>query len=250
MKYSAIRFARLALGFGVRSISPFRWAVEGRQGLEIGGPSPSFQDHGILPLYRFVSSLDNAVFSDNTIWEGRREEGPNFRFRAGNRNGHLYIREATDLHGIADASYDFVLSCQNLEHTANPLRALKEWQRVLRPHGYLILILPYYRRGFDHRRQPTPVAHMLEDFHNGVDETDLTHLPEILELHDFSRNPEAGTREQFRALALRNFENRCLHHHVFDADNSRELLESAGFQVDSTEIVRRSIVLLARAHPG
>ncbi len=235
------------LGIGVHSLSGFRAAVENGRGLEIGGPSPSFQDYGILPIYRFVSSLDNAVFSGSTIWEGQRAEGRTFQYHPRKENGQNYIREATDLRGIDSASYDFVLSCQNLEHTANPLKALKEWRRVIRPGGSLIVILPYYRFGFDHRRQPTTVEHMIEDFRNGIDETDQTHLPEILELHDFARDRKAGAAEQFHARSLRNFENRCLHHHVFDCVNSRQLLEAAGLRVDSVETVRRSIVLLAGA---
>jgi len=49
-----------------------------------------------------------------------------------------------------------------------------------------------------------------------VGEEDLTHVPEILELHDLSRDEGAGTREQFRQRCLANHVHRALHHHVFD----------------------------------
>jgi SAM-dependent methyltransferase len=55
-----------------------------------------------------------------------------------------------DLHGIAyelpvgDATVDTVLCTQVLEHLEEPARALREFLRVLRPGGYLILAAPQY----------------------------------------------------------------------------------------------------------
>jgi SAM-dependent methyltransferase len=238
---------RRVLGRCVRSQKLFRDEVEGEVGLEIGGPSPSFQDAGGLPLYRYVSALDNCVFSCETIWEGKREEGATFSYHPQKANGFNLIREATDLHGIVDHRYDFVLSSHNLEHISNPVRALKEWVRVVKPAGAIIVLLPYYRWTFDHHRRPTSVQHMLEDYELKRDESDLTHLEEILELHDLSLDPAAGSRENFRQRSMRNFENRCLHHHVFDEHNSRELLGAVGLKVEHLELARPNhIVILAR----
>ncbi len=44
--------------------------------------------------------------------------------------GIQYVRDATDLHGIPDEKYDFVVASHALEHIANPLRAVSEWTRV------------------------------------------------------------------------------------------------------------------------
>jgi SAM-dependent methyltransferase len=209
----------------------FRVQVENRLGLEIGGPSGIFADSGALPIYRYVASLDNCVFAGETLWEGVRAEGQTYTYHRRKAKGFNFIREATDLRGITDHAYDFVLSSHNLEHIANPVKALKEWIRVLKPGGALILILPDYHCTFDRGRRPTTVQHMQEDYARGVEETDQTHVAEILELHDFSRDPGAGTPESFRERSSRNFENRCLHHHVFDERNSRELLQSVGLSV-------------------
>jgi hypothetical protein len=35
-----------------------------------------------------------------------------------------------------------------------------------------------------------------------------------LELHDLSRDPQAGTKEAFKIRCQKNFENWYLHHHV------------------------------------
>jgi SAM-dependent methyltransferase len=242
-----VQVARRVLGRSVKSQKQFRAQVDGKSGLEVGGPSAVFQDDGVLPLYRHLQGLDNCVYSLETIWEGRRTEGPTFSYHPHKRNGFNFVREATDLHGIADYQYDFVLSSHSLEHTANPVKALKEWVRVAKPGGAIIILLPDYRQTFDHRRTPTPIAHMLDDYGLGTDETDTTHLQEIIALHDLSRDPAAGSAEQFRQRSLRNFENRCLHHHVFDQHNSRQLLEAAGLTVEILELAKPfHIVILAR----
>lgn len=245
-----VQVMRGGMHCGVASKKTFQAEVANRFGLEIGGPSNIFGDRGELPIYRYVAGLDNCVFSLDTLWEGKRTEGQTFSYDRRKKNGFNFIREATDLRGIADHRYDFVLSSHSLEHTANPIRALKEWMRVVKPNGAIIIVLPEYRWTFDWRRQPTAVEHMVEDYKQGTDETDLFHLPEILEYHDLSLDPGNLTPEVFHQRSLRNFENRCLHHHVFDERNSRGLLEAAGLTVSVQEAVKPHIVLLAHSPQG
>jgi len=246
-----VQFARRVFGRYVKSQKEFRARVNGNFGLEIGGPSTVFQDGGLLPLYRHLEALDNCVYSLDTIWEGRRAEGSTFSYHPRKPNGFNFIREATDLHGIADHQYDFVLSSHSLEHTSNPIRALKEWARVVKPGGAVIVLLPDYRHTFDHRRSPTLIEHMLEDYEFGRDERDLTHLEEILELHDLALDPAAGSKEEFRKRSLRNFESRCLHHHVFDEHNSRELFGTAGLAVGILELAKPfHIAILSECPPA
>lgn len=246
----AVQAARRVLGRRVASQKRFRAQIEGKFGLEIGGPSSTFGDAGVLPLYRYVASLDNCVFSQETIWEGRRTEGRTFSYHPRRENGFNFIREGSDLRDIPDRSYDFVLSSHSLEHISNPIKALKEWERVTRLGGALVVILPDHRFTFDHRRHPTAVAHMAKDYERGVDETDLTHLQEILDLHDLNLDPAAGTREKFRQRSLNNLENRCLHHHVFDERNSRELFAVAGLVVEVLELAKPHHIAILARFPG
>ena len=175
-----------------------------------------------------------AIFSRSNKW-AHHQEG--YRFSPQKAPGKTICCEGSNLSVIADRAYDFVLSSHSLEHHANPIKALKEWQRVTRPRGGLILVLPNCSKTFDHRRQPTPVAHMVEDYLRDTQEDDLTHLPEVLGAHDFSMDAGAGSAEEFRERSIHNFEFRCLHHHVFNETNSRELLAEAGLQVLAVEAV-------------
>jgi hypothetical protein len=71
----------------------------------------------------------------------------------------------------------------------------------------------------------------MADYKNNIGEDDLSHLEEILKLHDLSLDPPAGTFEQFKARSLKNIENRCLHHHVFDNFLLKSVFEHFGLQV-------------------
>jgi SAM-dependent methyltransferase len=207
--------------------------VVGKDGLEIGGPSDLFKRGRPLPIYDKLERLDNCDFSKATVWAKHAET---FYFNQKKTPGKTIFCDGSALVEVADSTYDVLLSSHNLEHFANPVKALKEWQRVLRPNGALILVLPNYRKTFDHRREPTKVDHMFRDFEQNVGEDDLTHLQEILEKHDLKRDVPAGSRDSFRRRSLDNFSNRCLHHHVFDEHNSRELLLRAGFEVLAVDI--------------
>lgn len=206
-------------------------AVKGGQGLEVGGPSTLFKT--ILPVYQAARSVDGVNFSPNTVWEGGIQHGHRYRY-LGNRVGHQHIADATDLHLIESEKYDFVLSSNCLEHVANPIRALLEWNRVMRKGGAFVLVLPNKASNFDHWRPTTTFEHMLEDFRQNIGEDDLTHLQEILDLHDLALDPPAGTKEQFRRRSMDNLANRTLHHHVFDMPTILRLLDHVGFDVVRT----------------
>jgi SAM-dependent methyltransferase len=204
-------------------------------GLEIGGPSSVFSRRGLFPVYAVVGGLDNCNYSQSHMWGEAIREGPTFRYDEQHAPGHQYILEASDLAVIPSNTYDFVLSSHTLEHTANPLRALQEWLRVLKEHGLLVLVLPHKDGTFDHRRPVTPLEHIVEDFERGTTEADLTHLPEVLALHDLSRDPEARDFAAFKVRSERNVENRCLHHHVFDSEAVVRLIDHLGLKLHAVE---------------
>jgi ubiquinone/menaquinone biosynthesis C-methylase UbiE len=43
---------------------------------------------------------------------------------------------------LDDNSVDFVISSHVIEHFPDPIKALKEWYRVVKPGGYLYIIAP------------------------------------------------------------------------------------------------------------
>ncbi|MEM9326317.1 MAG: methyltransferase domain-containing protein [Bacteroidota bacterium] len=207
---------RKAPGYG-----RLRQLFRNQSGLEIGGPSRIFQNREFLPLYNEIKALDGCNFSGHTIWEGQLKEGETYQF--GKRTGFQHLCEATDLDRIPSSKYDFVISSNCLEHVANPLKAIKEWARVIKEKGIFLVVVPNKDYCFDHKRSVTTFSHLLEDFKSDTQEDDMTHLAEILELHDLSMDKPAGTKEQFEVRSKNNFENRALHHHVFDSHLLKEI---------------------------
>lgn len=206
-----------------------------KRGLEIGGPSSVFERRGLFPVYPLAARVDNCNFGDVTVWEGAIQQGATFQYDNQRAPGTQYVAEATDLGFIAAGSYDFVLSSHALEHVANPLQALSEWKRVLKDNAVLALILPHRDGTFDHRRPVTALSHLIDDFERNMGEDDLTHLDEILALHDLAMDPEAGGDASFKARSMKNIENRCLHHHVFDTPLAVELVDHMGLQILAVE---------------
>ncbi len=109
--------------------------------------------------------------------------------------------------------------------------------------------MPDGSRTFDHRRPVTALAHLIEDHQRGVSEADLTHLPEVLELHDLARDPDAGSKEEFRLRSEKNVENRCLHHHVFDLALARDMVEHGGMKILATQTAMPFHIMVVAEKP-
>lgn len=225
-------------------------AVATAKGLEIGGPSGRFQRDGLLPLYPEMRSIDNVNFSSQTLWEGALEEGSDYS-PEGTSVGVQFLREACDLVGIDDGSYDVVLSSHCLEHLANPLRVLREWRRVCRLGGYLCLIVPHRDGTFDWRRPVTPMAHYRSDFQNQVDEGDFSHFEEVIRLHDLSMDPGVSSFEELQNRVVDNLNIRGVHHHVFDLRSAVLLVSEAGWRPIAAKARRPcDILILAQNSPA
>jgi SAM-dependent methyltransferase len=234
-----------------RSFSVVRDLVTGATGLEIGGPSRMFARGGLLPAYPHAGRIDNCNYAAATLWERDASDGDTFFFAEGKAPGHQYVAEATNLSAVPSERYDFVLSSHALEHTANPLKALVEWRRVLKSGGALVLVVPHKDGTFDHRRPVTKLAHLQEDFQANRGEDDLTHLPEVLALHDTARDPSIHTLSLAERMQ-RNLELRSMHHHVFNTKLAVDLVELAGFTVLAVEpLLSDHIIVVARkGNPG
>jgi SAM-dependent methyltransferase len=189
---------------------------------------------GAFPIYPRLASIDNCNFARDTIWSSDSV-----------RYEKSFISEATALE-VEPGTYDCLIASHCLEHIANPIRALLEWKRVLRPNGLMLLILPNRDYTFDWRRPITTLEHMRKDHELSTPESDLTHLEEILSLHDLSRDPGAGTYENFRQRCFENLRFRAMHHHVFSPQSAVEILRHADFGIVRQDVSQINIFTLAR----
>ena len=134
-----------------------------------------------------------------------------------------------------DHSLDYVLASHVLEHVANPVKALAEWYRVVRPGGIIYLIVPDRRATWEHARELTSVDHLLDDFVRGTTASDRTHIDEFVFQGDWkifspdtpAEDVPAKQAELARTMhwAVENGEEINIHFHTFEPSNVRDLLE-------------------------
>jgi SAM-dependent methyltransferase len=196
-----------------------------KTGIEIGGPSKMFEKTGMFPVYCIADAIDNCNFNSSTPWNVQLLPGHSFCFNKDKPPGNQYILDASHLTDIPSGKYDFLISSHCLEHVANPIRALKEWLRIIRPQGIIAIVLPHKALTFDHKRPDTTLQHLIDDFERDVSESDLTHLDETLRLHDIRFDPGLISCLQLKERCSNNLETRYLHHHVFTEKLATELFD-------------------------
>ncbi len=134
-----------------------------------------------------------------------------------------------------DHTLDYVAASHVLEHTANPVAALAEWHRVLRPGGIIYLVVPNRLRTWEHGRAATPVTHFFDDYLRRTTACDATHIDEAVFGADWSQyapgtdpaQVPARQAELARGMheAVARGEDINIHFHTFEPSNLRALLE-------------------------
>jgi len=190
--------------------------TKNKNGVEIGGPSQ--YTGGVI--YENALTLDNVVFSYDTVWQQHSDQ---YLFNRNKKIGKTFFNDAVNITSINDNTYDFCFASHTLEHIANPLKAVKEWIRIVKPEGYVVIIVPEKSACFDHKRKYTNFKTILSQYEKDVGEDDLSSLPEILENHDLNLDKAAGNFEEFTKRSLNNYNNRCLHHYVYNDDLLMEI---------------------------
>lgn len=245
LKQSIIRIYTRIFRERVRNFRSVTRLFRNKYGIEIGGPSRMFSYKGLIPVYMVIKKLDGCNYSAQTIWEKTKSSESNLKYSC-LKEGSQYISDATDLSQLPDAKYDFIISSNCLEHIANPFKAIQEWLRVIKKDGLILLVLPDKDFCFDRNRPVTKFSHLLSDFENDTPENDLTHLDEILSLHDIIMDKQAGTLEQFKARSMNNIENRALHHHVFDLELLCEIYNYFNLKILKTYKKGQDYIILGK----
>lgn len=92
---------------------------------------------------------------------------------------------------VPDNSQDFVIANHFVEHCENPLLALKNMLRVLKPLGIAYLAVPDKRFTFDADRPATTIEHLVLDLTTGAEQSRLGHFQEwvryVSKIHDAVR---------------------------------------------------------------
>jgi SAM-dependent methyltransferase len=146
-----------------------------------------------------------------------------------------YYGEATAL-PFRNNSLNYVASSHVLEHVANPVLALEEWCRVLRPGGVIYVVVPDKRYTWDRYRATTPVGHMLEDYEQKTTAVDPTHIDDFVDNVDWTTFSPSTPPELVPAKKAEAKASYCnavqhgleinIHFHVFEPPSIVELVSA------------------------
>ena len=128
------------------------------------------------------------------------------------------IDDGETLSNIQAASQDFVIANHFLEHCENPLGALENMARVLKPDGVLFMCIPDKRRTFDHNRPVTPFEHVERDYREDPVWSRRSHYEEWVRLFERVTGDDAVAK---RANELMQ-QQYSIHYHIW---TSKEMVE-------------------------
>jgi predicted SAM-dependent methyltransferase len=132
------------------------------------------------------------------------------------------VDDGETLAAIPDASQDFVIANHFLEHCQDPIRALANHFRVLKPDGILYLALPDKRYSFDCDRPSTVLEHLWRDYQEGPEWSCQQHVEEYVRLVQKVRDPAEIDKGVARLLKT----DYSIHYHVWSEIEMIEFLAS------------------------
>lgn len=129
--------------------------------------------------------------------------------------------DAHELATVADGTYDFAYSSHVLEHLESPARALRNWWRVVKPGGHLILYVP--ERDIFERKRTLPSDISLDHKHYFL--MDRDDPPDTIGLIPLIEKDLAGAEIVYRKICNAGFDpHRPLSFIADDVEYSIELV--------------------------
>ncbi len=157
-------------------------------------------------------------YVDRLPQEELRRQYPDFR--PGQFARVDIIDDGETLASFPDGKLNFVIANHFLEHCQNPIGALANMLRVLRPDGVLFLAVPDMRHSFDKDRPVTAFAHVERDFREGPEWSRRPAVEEFVRLANRITDPEAVRREVESYLRA----NYAIHYHAWTEWEILEIL--------------------------
>lgn len=143
------------------------------------------------------------------------------------------VDDAETLQTIPDASEDFVIAAHVIEHMRSPAQAIANWCRVVKPGGFVFIVVPHKARTFDFKRQRTSLEHLVLDYQRPSADRDFEHYLDYAKWVHRARNPKDAMEEADRLLAT----DMSIHYHTFVPATFKPMLEWFATHVRPIRIV-------------
>lgn len=168
------------------------------------------------------------------------------------------IDDGETLETIAAGSLDFIIANHLLEHTEDPIGTIGIHLSKLRPGGILFYAVPDKRYTFDHRRELTPLEHMIRDHEEGPAGSRREHFDEWTLLVG-GTEADRASEEAYTAFAARaaeearrlEAEDFSIHMHVWDQASFLALIlhcreRFQNFEIEATAQRTMEFVVILR----
>jgi ubiquinone/menaquinone biosynthesis C-methylase UbiE len=130
------------------------------------------------------------------------------------------IADGETLETVRDSTQDFVIANHFIEHCQNPIGALINMFRVLKPGGVLYLAIPDKRNSFDSDRPVTTLEHVIRDYEEGPAWSRRGHFEEWTKLVNKVEDDEEAEKQ----IALNLSIDYSIHYHVWTQAEMLELV--------------------------
>jgi predicted SAM-dependent methyltransferase len=111
------------------------------------------------------------------------------------------IDDGEELASFESNSQNFVIANHFLEHCKNPIKAVENWLRILKPSGKIFCAVPNKEKSFDIDRDVTTFEHLLEEYETG-ETNDIQHY--------FDATDDADEAKRLMDMKY------SIHYHVWD----------------------------------
>jgi ubiquinone/menaquinone biosynthesis C-methylase UbiE len=156
------------------------------------------------------------------------------------------VADGERLEAIDEATQDFVIANHFIEHCQNPLGALLNMFRVLKPGGVLYLAIPDKRCSFDANRPVTTLDHLLRDYHEGPAWSRRQHFEEWTRLVNKVTDEVEAERQIVSNMEI----DYSIHYHVWTQAEMLELLvalrKMTGFDMEIGLMHESEVIFILR----
>jgi len=134
-----------------------------------------------------------------------------------------YQTDFESMAGIDNESLDFILASHVIEHTTNPLLAIKNAWEKLKPGGVFFMAVPHRDHTFDCKRTVTELQHLVLDYEKPCRERNLLHIADHIE-----NTTSLNCTITPHLTAYLNGDEPDVHWHVFNEDNFAKMVDWFG----------------------
>jgi predicted SAM-dependent methyltransferase len=133
------------------------------------------------------------------------------------------VTDGSVLDVITNDSLDFIIANHVIEHLDNPIRALENWCKKLKPGGIVYMAVPDKRFTFDKDRPSTTNEHLLEDYlSTGKEMITRNRDHYITTAEIIEKRSGKDAEERVNDLIARNY---SIHFHAWDFKSFKIFLE-------------------------